>query len=774
VTRRLLEIAAALVAAAFLVLLARVTRPADALAAAPFLAAAAWASAPLLVDALVPVGRARPTDAVPGGATATWTNVVHLGDEADDVAWTGIAMTATTGPTIVVTTRARGAVAAAVPAGVPVVVGATVGEAVRAAAERIDTPAALLLSPAAVPAPAGCRVAASLVERGAAWVTGRARTLNPDGYGPDDRDRLGLRLRNRARASGAVLWERDATMVRTALLRDEALPADRPWGHWLRRAARQGERGAVRTDVLAWRTLPSAAGSFWPTTVMRQRAAAADAAAAAATGPWRGRLRAVGLVARELFAYPLVLCLLAPTLIALRGDVPFALPAPFLAGAWLGAAVVRWAASRIAHGLPLRPRRDLAAAVFDVPGSLLALPSVCTRRVRPSRLRLPDRPLVWLALLVTTAVALPLVQGRAGEGGGYRLAAAVALVDLGLLWLFAVRALVRRRWGRRVWRMRVDAPACIDGRDVRTVDASADGVALTGDVGHLRPGDQVRVEVLLPDRSALAVAAVVSGRRAGRDGVVVGCRLRFDDADLRRRWARALAAVATAGRAGPAGAGAGAFASRPPRPARGDADAAPGRLGRVVAPAVLAVAGALSVAAVGALAVVLLGYRPVVVRSPSMAPALRVGDVALLETVPASALRPGDVVTLDDGRGDTLTHRVRAVRPGLEGRGVELETRGDANDTSERWWRPSDAPVGRVVGSVPRVGRLVAAVAAHRVALARATVGAAAAVAAVLALAYRRRARSTTTAASVDHGKSIHRSVWRHTYSQRTTERGFS
>ena len=52
--------------------------------------------------------------------------------------------------------------------------------------------------------------------------------------------------------------------------------------------------------------------------------------------------------------------------------------------------------------------------------------------------------------------------------------------------------------------------------------------------------------------------------------------------------------------------------------------------------------------------------------------------------------------------GESLTHRVRSVRE-VDG-GVQVETRGDANDTSEVWTVAPDELVGRVVASAPAIG----------------------------------------------------------------------
>jgi signal peptidase len=104
------------------------------------------------------------------------------------------------------------------------------------------------------------------------------------------------------------------------------------------------------------------------------------------------------------------------------------------------------------------------------------------------------------------------------------------------------------------------------------------------------------------------------------------------------------------------------------------------------------------------LGLVLIGLRPLVIRSGSMEPTYRVGDVVLVATERAGDVRVGQVVTRFDApqAADSLTHRVREVS--RNGDTVRVVTRGDANDSSEVWSAPVDRPVGVVVASVPWIG----------------------------------------------------------------------
>lgn len=100
----------------------------------------------------------------------------------------------------------------------------------------------------------------------------------------------------------------------------------------------------------------------------------------------------------------------------------------------------------------------------------------------------------------------------------------------------------------------------------------------------------------------------------------------------------------------------------------------------------------------------LLGYRALVVRSNSMSPALRTGDIILTQLRRPSAVEPGDVVTFaDPTRANRLiTHRV-LERERREGK-MDFVTRGDANTGLEYWSIPTDGKLGEMVYRLPRIG----------------------------------------------------------------------
>jgi signal peptidase I len=103
-----------------------------------------------------------------------------------------------------------------------------------------------------------------------------------------------------------------------------------------------------------------------------------------------------------------------------------------------------------------------------------------------------------------------------------------------------------------------------------------------------------------------------------------------------------------------------------------------------------------------------LGSTSMVVRSGSMTPAIRTGDIVVVRPIAPTEAAIGDIVTFKDPAGSDrlLVHRVRAIS--RVGDDVEVITRGDANTTQERWKVPADGTIGTVVYRVPALGFAVA------------------------------------------------------------------
>jgi len=103
---------------------------------------------------------------------------------------------------------------------------------------------------------------------------------------------------------------------------------------------------------------------------------------------------------------------------------------------------------------------------------------------------------------------------------------------------------------------------------------------------------------------------------------------------------------------------------------------------------------------------VAIGWRPYTVLTGSMRPRIQPGDVVMDKPILATQIHVGKVVTFKDmeREGKLVTHRVRSVS--RQGNMVSVETRGDANNTSEHWSVAADGHVGQVMYTLPMVGRI--------------------------------------------------------------------
>jgi signal peptidase len=101
-----------------------------------------------------------------------------------------------------------------------------------------------------------------------------------------------------------------------------------------------------------------------------------------------------------------------------------------------------------------------------------------------------------------------------------------------------------------------------------------------------------------------------------------------------------------------------------------------------------------------------IGGKSFTVMSGSMTPAILAGDVVIDERIHPLDARIGDIITFQDPhRKRLLTHRLRSVR--RRDNVMEMVTKGDANNTVERWSMPVRGELGRVRYRVPVIGRLL-------------------------------------------------------------------
>lgn len=674
-------------------------RPDQALTGVLVAIALAWSAIPLIAELAMSGRRSDGGASRAVGSIGTVTTIIRLGDEPLEVARTSISLAAQAGPTAVVTAGADVS-AALSDLEVAIYRSRTIERAIALAARELTTFAALIVSARAVPCMDECRNAAGALGGTTGWVVGSVAVFNDDGYVPDGREVVGARLRSRARMSGLDLWETDAVIVRSDLLRDHAIKRDRPWGKWLRDLRAAGYRGVEHDGVLALRAAPANAEAYWPDTMARQRGASADLADATTGGRPGTRLLAAGLLSRELFAYPLLIWFSLPVVIGSSGEFPFDTRARWTVAVVMLLSGVRWVSQRVALGVGLHPLVDLTSALHHLPGSLTALAPTFTRRVRSPQVNFSSRPLVWSALLLTILTGCGLVVRPSAEPVP-RVMIGLASALLGALWLFSMRAFMQRNWGRSTFRLPLDLGAVVGGIEARTSDGSPTGLALAGSfagsVGGA--GDRVDVSVNLDDGSVMRSSAVIAGYRVRGDNQLLGLSLELDD-ESREAWLGQLLRAARVESISSRSRSVDRVPLDPEVESTGGLERLKIWMNRLLEVLVVGV----SIAGLASLLVVMLGYRPFVIRSGSMIPTLEVGDVVIADTVRASALVPGDIVTRFSSPelGGSVTHRV--VRVTSTEVGLTVTTQGDANTLSERWTVTPKTKVGRMTWSIPRIG----------------------------------------------------------------------
>jgi signal peptidase I len=106
--------------------------------------------------------------------------------------------------------------------------------------------------------------------------------------------------------------------------------------------------------------------------------------------------------------------------------------------------------------------------------------------------------------------------------------------------------------------------------------------------------------------------------------------------------------------------------------------------------------------------IVPFGGRALSVMSGSMSPALETGDVVVSRTVSPLAVRRGDVITFRDPTDAErlITHRVKEIR--IANGEAQFVTKGDANNSAERWAVTADGEVGLVIYRLPKLGYALA------------------------------------------------------------------
>jgi len=93
----------------------------------------------------------------------------------------------------------------------------------------------------------------------------------------------------------------------------------------------------------------------------------------------------------------------------------------------------------------------------------------------------------------------------------------------------------------------------------------------------------------------------------------------------------------------------------------------------------------------------------VTVASGSMKPALEVGDLVIVQGVPASEIKEGDIIVFNKpGEESHTIHRVTTIETLANGT-IRFKTKGDANPTEDPWI-PEQNVQGRVLYRIPYIG----------------------------------------------------------------------
>lgn len=105
----------------------------------------------------------------------------------------------------------------------------------------------------------------------------------------------------------------------------------------------------------------------------------------------------------------------------------------------------------------------------------------------------------------------------------------------------------------------------------------------------------------------------------------------------------------------------------------------------------------------------IFGYTPMAVQSDSMAPTFEKGDLIFVKKCDTSKLEVGDIIcfhTLIDNQYALNTHRIEKIEE-TAGESRSYTTRGDNNQTSDQHIISDGDIVGRYVGHLAKVGKVM-------------------------------------------------------------------
>lgn len=91
-----------------------------------------------------------------------------------------------------------------------------------------------------------------------------------------------------------------------------------------------------------------------------------------------------------------------------------------------------------------------------------------------------------------------------------------------------------------------------------------------------------------------------------------------------------------------------------------------------------------AVSAAIALLCLSFGYSIILFSTGSMAPTIRAGDLTVVKSISASAIRIGDILTVDRDDAPPITHRVTKVEMANDKAARIVTMKGDANKVADR------------------------------------------------------------------------------------------
>ena len=99
-----------------------------------------------------------------------------------------------------------------------------------------------------------------------------------------------------------------------------------------------------------------------------------------------------------------------------------------------------------------------------------------------------------------------------------------------------------------------------------------------------------------------------------------------------------------------------------------------------------------------------LSAKLAVVYSASMAPAMPVGALALMEPIDPAEIKVGDIIAFNPPRDPDVTVSHRVVEVLSDGASLEFRTKGDANEDPDLFSVPAANVLGRVNFNIPYMG----------------------------------------------------------------------